>query len=342
MPNEYSTNQLIGVVQGFPPPPSALLDRYFGQQSVSDAEEIHFDLIPGKRRVAPFVSPLVEGKVVANRGFVTRTFKPAYIKDKRRFLPTDAVKRGIGEQIGGSLSPQQRRDANLAFQLQDMLEMISRRQEIMASEALRTGKVTVVGDNYPTQVVDFQRTAALTLTALAGTARWGQAAEAPLDDLQTMSDLVLKTSGTTPLDVIMGINAWKNFRKNATVVARLDNRNMQGNALATSNQFQEGLSFKGTIDGYNVFVYGGWYIDPTDDVTELEIWPNDQVVVTSGGVEGVRAYGAILDGRAGLKAMPYFPKMWEQEDPAVEWLMLQSAPLMVPTRPDASAMLDVL
>lgn len=342
MPNEYSSNQLIGVVQGFPPPPSALLDRYFTQQSQSEAEEIHFDLIPGRRRVAPFVSPLVEGKVVANRGFVTRTFKPAYIKDKRRFLPTDTVKRSIGEQIGGSLSPQQRRDANLAFQLQDMLEMVARRQEIMASEALRTGKVTVVGDNYPTQVVDFQRTAALTLTALAGNFRWNQTTPDMLGNLQTMSDLVLKTSGTAPTDVIMGTAAWAAFRKDATVVQRLDNRNMQGNAMATSNQFQEGLSFKGSIDGYNIFVYGGWYIDPTDDTTELEIWPNDQVVVTSAGIEGVRAFGAILDGKAGLRAMPYFPKMWEQEDPAVEWLMLQSAPLMVPTRPDASAMLDVL
>jgi hypothetical protein len=341
MPNEYSTNALIGVVQGFPTPPSALLDRYFPMVSTSEAEEIHFDVIPGKRRVAPFVSPLVEGKVVEKRGHATKTFKPAYVKDKRPFVPSDFLKRAVGEQIGGSLSPQQRRDAKIAAEMQDQIEMLNRRMELMASEAIRTGKVTVVGDGYPSTLVDFGRDNALTPTALSSNARWGQSAEDPLGNLETWGALVLKKSGRAATDVIMGVDAWTAFRKNAEVKSRLDTRNVLGNALQTTSQFAEGLSFKGTIDGFNIFVYGGWYVDPADD-TEKEIWPADIVAMLSPGVEGVRAYGAILDGKAGLRAMPFFPKMWEEEDPAVEWLMMQSAPLAVPTMVDATLAVDVL
>jgi hypothetical protein len=340
MANEYTTNQLIGVVSAFPPPPSELLDRYFTMESRSESEEIHFDVLPGKRRVAPFVHPLLPGKVVDAKGFATKTFKPAYVKDKRRFNPGDAIKRSAGEQIGGSLTPQQRRDAYLAAQLQDQIEMLNRRMELMASEALRTGKVTVVGDGYPSTVVDFGRDGALTPTALTSTARWGQSAEDPLGNLDTWAALVLKASGVFPSDVIMGVGAFASFKKNADVKSRLDLRNVTGNGMATAGSQREGLQFRGTIDGFNIFVYGGWYIDPADGV-EKEIWPSDIVGMTSPAVEGVKAYGTIQDPALNFTALPYAPKMWIDNDPAVQWLMMQSAPLAVPTRVDACLAVDV-
>jgi hypothetical protein len=341
MADTVSTNTLIAVVAGLKTPNPALLGRYFPRVETSDTEEIHFDVLSTKRRIAPFVSPLVEGKVVAGHGFTTNTFKPAYIKDKRVFDPSRPLKRSAGEQIGGSLTPEQRRQAYIASELQDQIDMITRRLEVMASEVIRTGKVTVVGDGYPQVVVDFGRTAALTPTALASTARWGQSAETPLENLQTWSDLVLKESGTAPVDVIMGVDAWTEFRQNADVKARLDTRRVTGNGMDFGAQLVEGLSFRGTIDGYNIWTYGGWYVDPADGV-EKAIFPADQVAMTSELLEGVRAFGAIRDGKAGYRALPYFPKIWEQEDPAVEFLMMQSAPLLVPLRTNASLGIDVL
>jgi len=103
------------------------------------------------------VSPLVAGKVVDNGGYETKSFKPAYIKDKRRFDANAPLKRSISEHIGGTLSPMQRREAALNRALTDQLENLNRREEVMASEVLRTGKITISGDNYPTVEVDFQR-----------------------------------------------------------------------------------------------------------------------------------------------------------------------------------------
>ena len=341
MPSTYSTDTLIGVVQGLKTPSPSLLARYFPTISQDESEEIHFDLISGKRRIAPFVSPVVEGKIVESLGHTTKTFRPAYIKDKRVFDPNQPFKRSAGEQIGGSLSPLQRRDAHLAVQMQDQTDMITRRLEVMASETIRTGKVTVTGDGYPTQVVDFGRAAALTPAALAGTAKWNDAASKPRSNLRAWAKLVRQASGTNPIDVIMGEDAAEAFMDHASVREVLDNRNIVGATLQPGTELVEGLTFHGTVDRRNIFSYSGWYVDPATG-TETEIWPADIVAMTSALLEGVRAFGAIRDGAAGFRAMPYFPKMWQVEDPAVEFLMMQSAPLVVPTRVDASLAVDVL
>mgnify|MGYP000414366440 CR=1 FL=1 len=80
----------------------------------------------------------------------------------------------------------------------------------MAIEALRTGKVTVTGDLYPTVEVNFGRDASLT-KALAGAVRWGEAGVEPLDDVQAWSLLVTEKSGATANTLVMDVEAWKLF-----------------------------------------------------------------------------------------------------------------------------------
>ena len=69
MPDLFSTDTLIGVVNGLKTPNPALLNRYFPTVAQDESEEIHFDLLKSKRRVAPFVSPLVAGQVVETQGW---------------------------------------------------------------------------------------------------------------------------------------------------------------------------------------------------------------------------------------------------------------------------------
>jgi hypothetical protein len=59
-------------------------------------------------------------------------------------------------------------------------------------------------------------------------------------------------------------------------------------------------------------------------------------------MEGVRAYGAIRDEEAGLQALPYFVKSWIEPDPSVRFIMMQSAPLLVPYRVNACIKVQVL
>ena len=107
--------------------------------------------------MAPFVSPLVQGKLVEQRRYQTNIFKPAYIKDKRAPDLRKPVRRMIGERIGGEMSGAEREAANLEFELTDQVDVLNRRLEWMGAQALTKGQVIVEGEGFDTVVVDFGR-----------------------------------------------------------------------------------------------------------------------------------------------------------------------------------------
>jgi len=340
MADLFSTDVLNAVVASLLGNPQFLLDRYFPNTQNETSEEIHFDTLNGARRLAPFVSPYVEGQIVESQTFKTATYKPAYIKDKRVFDMNRPLKRSAGEQIGGTLTPVARLRAMVAQDLQDQINMLRRRQEVMCGEVLATGKLTISGDKYPTALLDFGRAAGNTITAAT---LWNAGTAKPLDDLQDWAQICLKQTGAQLLDVIMTVDVWKVFRADPTIKDRLNIIRSFGQlpSLIPDAQLTEGGVFMGTVDGFNIFVYSGWYVDPADGV-EKPILPVGTVILTGGQLEGVQAYGAIRDEQAGLQAVSYFSKSWLQEDPSVRFIMLQSAPLIVPYRPNASFKAKVL
>jgi hypothetical protein len=323
----FNTHVLSKVVERLDRPSSFLLDVFFGQEQTEDSEEIHFDIDKSKPKLTPFVSPLVAGKVVDDEGFTTKSFKPAYAKDKRRFDPTRPFKRSIGEKIGGTLTPQQRLEANINRTLTKQLENLTRREEVMASEALRIGKITVSGDNYPTVVVDFQRDAALTV-ALTGGSRWGETGVSALDNLEDWVALIQEKSGA------VGRKSDPKVEKLLDIRRIADSTNLSLGPIAFG-QGNDLARYVGTIGDLDFWVYNDRYVDDNDVVQKL--LPDYTVLVGSTGqLEGTRCYGAIQDEKAGYRAQRYFSKSWLEEDPAVRWLLLQSAPLIVPYRPNAS------
>jgi hypothetical protein len=340
MSDVFSTDVLTGVLQSLLGNPQFLLDRYFGTVQSETTEQIHFDVIQGKRRVAPFVSPLVEGQIVASQGFITNTFSPAYIKDKRVFDMNRPLKRSAGEQIGGTLAPSERLRALIAYDMEDQLAMLRRRLEVMCGEVLVTGKSTISGDKYPTQVVDFQRSSSHTVNPASPL--WSTAGVKILDNLQDWGTIVLQDTGVFPRDVLMTPDVWKVFRSDPTVLQVLNVfRSYNTTPTLTANALQEeGGILMGEIQGFNIFVYSGWYVDPATG-TETQILPAGTLLMTSPALQGVQAYGAIRDDDS-LVATPYFVKSWVQQDPSVRFVMLQSAPIMVPYRPNASFMAKVL
>lgn len=339
MADLYSTDVLVGILEDLAVPGSDLVDRYFGSIQTEESEEIHFDVADRPRKLAPFVSPVVEGKVVQERGFTTKTFKPAYVKPKTPIDPNRPLKRVMGERIGGAMSAAAREMAILAQELENHVTMIRSRLEWMAAEAFLTGAVTVSGDGYQTTNVDYGRDAAHTVT-LSGTDLWSDAGADPPDDLQTWATLIAKNGGGEPIDVIMEPDAWKNFRAHSTVTDKLDLRRGTGSEIDIGAVRRPGLSFKGTFDGFNIFVYQDWY--ETDAGVVTPFFSSGSVVMTGPSLEGTQAFGAIRDPAAGYQAVPWFPKSWVEDDPGQRLIMTQSAPLVVPYRPNASLAATVL
>lgn len=314
--------------------PPFLLNRFFTETSISTQEEIFFDVLTGKPRLAPFCSPLVEGKIVQSQGYVTKSFKPAYIKDKRVFEDGKPVRRPAGQPIAGALDPAAIRQLNLATETDDQLGMLERRQEWMAAQELLTGTVTVQGEGYPTTVVDFGRDAALSVT-LTSTARWNDAAPDPLGNLETWAGLVRDKSGGNAVDVVMAQTTWNSFRHNDDVKELLDkqlNLSERTRLDVGPDAQQLGYTDKGQVGDYHIWIYHDSY---TDDAGATQPFLPADYLLMVGQIEGVRHYGAIKDEKAGFQPLDYFQKSWTVEDPAARYLMLQSAPLVVPYRINA-------
>ena len=335
----YSTTALNRTVEDLRRSPSFFLGLFFGQIETSDTEDIKFDVENNRPRISPFVSPLVEGQLVESAGYVTKSFSPAYVKDKRVHNPNKAFKRAMGEKIGGSSTPANRLQRALVRDLADQQEMLTRRKELMAAEALRTGKVTVTGEKYPTVVVDFGRDPALTVVKTTGT-KWGDTGVDPITDVENWTLLVFQKSGVSPTDIVMDTAAWQQYRLSPTFDKLVDKRRLNDVEMVRyAAVIAAGGRFQGRIGDQNIWLFENSYVD--ENGVEQKFLPNGTVILGSAAIEGVQHHGAIRDVEA-LFPQESYTKSWVIQDPSVRILLMQSAPLVVPYRPNASFCATVL
>lgn len=338
----YETEDLIGVQQLIPDLPENFWLRWFPNQINSTSQEILFDKIIPDFRLAPFVAPNVQGRVMRERGYSTRAFTPAYLKPKHVVDPNKQFTRKAGERIGGSLTPRARFDAAIADNMRVERQMIERRWDWMGSQALQFGSCLVVGPDYPAVTVDFGRDPNLTMI-LTGTARWGQSAGDPLGDIADLRKLAFDLSTRPVTDLIFGTTAWALFIGTTAVLDLLNAMARGSNAqFNRSVAFSTGepYEFQGVLQGVagqapiRLWTYSSWYEQYNDATGVFDkvpyMDPRDVIGVGAPeSVDGYRLYGAIIDADK-LVAEAMFPKMWPEQDPSVVYTMTQSAPLMVP------------
>ena len=343
----YSTATLLDVVRVQQPDTAYWLDSFFGRTINFTTEEIYFDKVTSQRRLAPFVSPVVQGRVMRKQGYQTLSFRPAYTKPKHVVDPNRQFSRLAGEALGGALTPAQRWNAAVAENLREERDAIQRLWNWMGAMAIIYGEVTVAGEDYPTQVVNFGRDASLTNTLLL-TARWGEADADPLADIRDMRRNAFAKGGAPISRLTFGLDAYDLFAADEKVQKLLTGKDVarqSDSTLSALGSENAPYEFMGVLQGANgqgrveIYTYNEQYEDE-DGVTQ-SIMDSYDVIGTGGALQGTRCYGAIRDKRAGLAAMSLFPKMWDQEDPSVTYTMTQSAPLMVPGNPNNSFRLKV-
>lgn len=331
----FDTNVLVEVVPNLKTAQNFLLDRFFPNIVTADSEYVSIDVDVGKRRMSPFVSPLVEGKLVEQRRYQTNTFKPAYIKDKRAPDLRKPVRRQIGERIGGEMTGAERMMANLEFEMTDQIDMLNRRLEWMAAQALMSGTVTIAGDGFPTAVIDFGRAAALTVT-LAGGTLWGAAGVIPSADLEQWSHEILKASGAVARDIVFTTTPWELFIQDPVVKAAIwyPGNGGPGNTVQIGTQIVKGAVYKGRWGQYDLWVYNDWYVDDND--AQQPMLTDGTVIMSGPDMMGTRAFGQIIDPDFNYAPMPFAPKSWIEKDPAQRIMMMQSSPIVIPSRVNAA------
>jgi len=334
----FSTVALAAVIESRDRPTAWIRDTFFPNGFQSDSEEIAFDKLKRRRNVAPFVSPLVPGRERAIRGRQTTTFTPAYVKPKNTIRPGEGFRRRPGERIGGEMSAEDRYLQTVTDTLFDQDDEITRREEIMAAEALKSGKITVSGEDYETQVVDYARKAELTV-ALTGANRWGENGVKVRTSIRDWGTRVAKASGGAATEIILGAEAAELLQTDEEMRQLLDNRRqadgvMQLGPIAAGSEDMVAV-YLGSVGQFNYWQYTQLFQD--DAGNDIEVWPSYGVgVVSPSQLQGFMAHGAIQDTGARLAPLSRFAKMWEQQDPSATMLMTQSAPLPVPGDANAS------
>ncbi|MCT8350286.1 major capsid protein, partial [Photorhabdus temperata] len=197
-----------------------------------------------------------------SRKYQTNTFKPAYIKDKRAPDLRKPIRRQIGERIGGEYTAAEREMLNLQFEMTDQIDMLNRRLEWMAANALVKSQITVVGDGFPTTVIDFGRSSDLTIT-LSGSDKWpmkvaaGTTNTQPSDDIEKWQTLILKESGAVPTDLVFTASSWKAFRLDTSIkdnAITFPALNPYGNQVDIGPRIEKGAVYKGRWGNFDLWL----------------------------------------------------------------------------------------
>ena len=339
--NHYTTYDIAAVIDKTIPFVPYFLGAY-GRVYNTDKQTIHFEEIPDDRRISPFVSPLVKGKVARQRGANISVFAPGYIKDKETIDPQGHFTRVVGEPVNGSLTPGQRLQAAMVARGNAIQRRFLRRMEVMASQLTINGKYTMEGEDFPAVEVDFQRDAGLTQT-LAGAARWGQAGVSPLETIDTFVDSL--EFPVARITMGGGAAAWFKKDPDYRELIKVDYNQLGGPATLVMGPQQENrqkVTYIGslpTLGNVGIYVNNDTYQD--NDGTTKRYVGTDQVVFESSASYGWRCFAGIQDLFADLRTLDQFWRAWtETGDPAAHYLMMQSAPMLATTSVNSTGVIN--
>jgi hypothetical protein len=346
----WSLRKSLGVVRNVIPEFSYWLPM-FGNQVNSTDEYIDFEKLPAlNRRIAPFVRPMAAGKPVYTDQTTAYRFKPAYTKLKDVIDTTRILSKipGIDAMLDpATLGPMARREALKVAMSVQHVRVIKRLHEWMAARAIIDGKITISGEDYPSVQLDFNRDAGQTVVLASGS-RWGDSGVSILDFIQSCCDTMIYPAGGFggfPTRLTMGSNAWKIFRKDPEIKDMMNKFYLNtavdvARGVITSEKVVKvgELNIGGNGGAVlELFLYRDSYV--ADNGTETAILNPQDVVLTSSpdAIHGFQCFGAIVDPFAEYQSLDIFARNWMEEgDPAAEYMLHQSAPLMVPVNPNAT------
>lgn len=353
----WETHDFLGVYRDMKPDP-LYWTQWFENEMLSDSDWIDFEKMPlGNRKLAPFVMPLARGKALWDDSATVTRFKPAYSKAEDRIDPLMPLTRrvGIDTPFSGpqTMTAMERLDMIRAAMVRTHVDSFNRTFNYMAAMALRDGAITITGENYPSQVVDFGRAANQTIT-LSGGDRWGQSGVSILDFIQLVIDRMTTASfGGMPTRITMGSSAWNVMRKDDEILGHMDNTK-NGNSVTVTRGVYAGADpvYKvgevmvggGSGATIELWVDNSTYLDPVTGTATRYIGVAQALFTAApSAVMGYQCFGRIIDRAAEYMPMRLFPKNWmESGDLAVEYISHKSAPLFVPVNPNATCLANVV
>ena len=325
----YTTTQLIDVLRKKMKFKQVFMSLFFRETFLFATEKVDLAEIPGDVDMAVYVSPTVGSKVLRTRGGLTKQFQPGYVKPKHE-VNIMMTPRSLPDEDPRALKdPSYRRKRLILQNLGDEELAIQQVEEKQCIDAVLYGKYIMKGDQFAPVEVDMMRAPENNIIQ-AGAAAWSQQDKAtfdPTDDIEAYSD---NASGVVEL-IVFDQKGWALFRSFKAVKDKLDTRRGSNSELETAcKDLGKIVSYKGQFGDVAIVVYNG---QMQAAGVKQKALPEYTMVLGNSSARGIRTYGAIRDAvaqKAGIDRGSRFPRNWiEVGDPATEFTMVQSAPLML-------------
>jgi hypothetical protein len=324
---------------------SFLRDTFFTGREYPPTSMVEFDFRRGRRKMAPFVAPLIGGKVMERQGYETRFFRAPRIAPARALRTPDLEARLPGENIYEGRTAADRAAELLAEDSEFLDEAITRREEWMCRQVLVNGGITVTAENGYQMIIDYTASSAnptglQTLNHYVPAIKWDAAGSDPLADLEAARLATIRDSGIAPNIALLGVNAAKVFIRNPQVATLLDKMRY---SIATVEPIiqDEAVVRIGKVPGLELYEYVEYF---EDDAGQLfPMLPDNFVMLLSTNQPGKIVYGAFtqLENAKTKTFVTYqtarIPLVYGDEEDGQLWYRLTSCPLPRISWPRASS-----
>ena len=342
--NYYDTHTLLASVRQLPPLHTFLLDRYFPTNTATDifaTDDVLVEYKKGHKKAAPFVAPRKGGITILRDGYEMKRFTPSYIAPKRPLTIDDLRKRGFGEALYPSLTPEQRQGVIMLADLDELRDMNRRRKEAMASQVIFTN--ACVMDEYVDDFHNFEEREVryydeagnpAVYTPNADWTTTEASGKQIINDVAAMISM-LTSRGIPATDMLVAPDVADIILSNEWIMKLLDNRNYQiggvdPETLPTGATKICRLNIKGHM--VDVLSYEDTYTEIDGTVTS---YIPEGTIAVGAPAAGRTVYGAITqieqsDGEFHTYTGVDVPKYLSDAVHNVRELILSSAPLCMP------------
>jgi hypothetical protein len=318
----FTVKKLLQLVEVMREPSSLFLDLFFKEVEKFETEIVEIDVYKEKRHLAQFTHSDSESHVHRRTEFERTPYRAPYIKEKLPTTATEMLYATRGEHIYSSQTPVQRATTRMTRDMQELMRLAIRRKEWLAGKLLDGGAVQIVGKglNY---LLDFDMPASNQVVLGPGD-RWSDAGVSIAKDLREFRRIIGQESGKVPNIAVLGSDVIDVILADEEIDKALDNRRKEIGHIHIKD-LPLGARYIGNFEGMELYGYDEQFIEVIGGNPQ-NYMPRNKIFMGHSEARTVKAYGVIKDKRA-LYATEYFFKTWEQEDPSVDWLQMQSAPM---------------
>lgn len=328
-------------------------DTFFPGLQTFPTKHVLMDFKKNKQRVAPFVAEGSKPINIRRDGYQTEVYTPPFINISAPYDVDLLQTRMPGEGVFNSgITPAERALLHMQNDYNELDDMITRSEEVMTSELLQSGIVTVTGyiDDTATKVrtdrIDFGFDNVVNLT---GGDQWNQSTSKKYDDLYEAVTLVRK-AGYNPERVVLGEQAARNLLADEAFMNKyMDKRYAQFGAINPQLNLQNGNGYayigRLTELGIDLYQYIAWYWDDATENLKPYIEPHKVIVGTPN--LGEMLYGAITQipedsiNFVTIEA-PRVSKVTVDRNADTKSLILKSRPIPKPFDVDSWAVINTV